>query len=104
MFMEGKHDYTPANDAMGERLHLVGSGTHPVYVCKKKDVPGLFNQRFWSILEIWQFFDAGFGLPGNKTWDESDPFLMKCLLQMSNHFKHNFSQMHYIMELLQQRS
>lgn len=100
--MEGKSDYKPMK-GMDERMHVVGPGDNPIYICKKKEIPLLFNDNFWKIFEIWQYFNLGFGLPGKKTWDEQDPNLMKCLLQLESHYNQHFSQINFIIELLKVR-
>lgn len=102
MYMEGKSDYKPMA-GMENRMHVIGEGSQPVYICKKKDVPKLFNTNFFNILEVWQYFSYGFGLPNGLPWGEQDPTLMKCLLLMEDHYRRNFSQLNMIIELLKQR-
>lgn len=97
--MEGKSNYKPT-EGFENGMHVIGPGESPIYICRKRDVPKLFDDNFWKALEIWQYFHHGFGLPGQRPWDEQDPFLMKCLLQMESHFQYNFSQEHYMLEML----
>jgi hypothetical protein len=88
--MEGKADYKPS-EGFEDRWHVVGEGDNPVYICRKGDIPSLFSDEFYFCFEVWRYFNAGFGLPGRKPWDEQDPDLMEAVMSMENHFKNNFS-------------
>ena len=40
---------------------------------------------------MWQAFNAGMGLPGNRPWDDFDPVVISLIIDMNNHFKKHFS-------------
>lgn len=88
--MTGNAGYTPA-PGMEDGLHVVGPGDRPIAIVKKKDVPGLFSSLFWEVFQIWRYFNAGFGLPGGRPWDEQDPVLMDYLLGMEEHYRRELS-------------
>ncbi len=72
-------------------MHVIGKGDSPVYICKKKEIPGLFTNEFYRLYEMWYMFHQGFGLPSPKHWTEQDPDLMKMLSNMKAHFDRYFS-------------
>ena len=86
---------------MEDRMHLIGSGANPIYICKKKDVPELFNYRFWALYEIWNSFQAGFGIPSSEHWEDKDPDLMRIISAMQVHYDRHFSNDAAIIQLLQ---
>ena len=100
--MEGKADYVPTR-GQENKWHVIGKGDNPIHIMKKKDVEGLFSKEFYLILEVWQYFHFGFGFPDGKPWGEQDPGLCKMLMHLENHYKHNFSQISTIIELLRIR-
>ena len=88
--MEGKTDFTFKKDRE-DRLHFIGPVEAPIYVCKKKELNDLFSEKFNKCLEVWAYFNAGFGLPGGRSWDQLDPDLANILLAMENHYRDTFS-------------
>lgn len=96
--MEGKADYKPYNGEMGERWHVVGAGSAPLAMIKKKDVHKLFNDDFWVMYKIWKAFHAGMGFPDGKPWGEQDPEFVELIIDMETHFDHNFSRGNVMMK------
>ncbi len=86
---------------MGERLHIIGPGNDPVYICKKKDVVKLFTRDFYELFEIWQYYYYRFGLPDVKHWSEQDPDLMKIILIMQAHYNRNFSEGNVVIKYME---
>lgn len=86
---------------MGDRLHVIGPGDSPIYICKKKEVPELFTNEFFRIFEMWQYYYYGFGLPDRKHWTEQDPDIIKIILIMQAHFNNHFSESHVVIKYLE---
>jgi hypothetical protein len=76
---------------MGERMHVIGPGDEPIYICKKKDVHKLFNAEFSMYFEAWQYYNAGMGFPDKRHWSELDPVYTRIIISMENHYKRHFS-------------
>jgi len=76
---------------MGNRWHVIGEGKNPIYTCKKKNVPKLFNKLFWEIYGMWFSHHNGFGLPGGMEYKNLDPDVFRALVEMEMYFKNNFS-------------
>jgi len=74
-----------------DRWHVVGKGADPVLICKKSELAGLFSPLFYQVFEVWNYFHAGFGLPGGLPWDELDPILCKLINCIEAHYQTNFS-------------
>jgi hypothetical protein len=86
---QGKADYVPT-PGFEDRWHVIGEGDNPVYICKKGDVPKLFDSEFFFFYEVWKYYHCGFGLPDGMTVDKGEPEIMEALLQMEWHYRANF--------------
>jgi hypothetical protein len=83
-----KADYKPSK-GFEDRLHVIGDGNNPVYVCKKKEVPELFTPFYWKCYNLWRYFNKKIMPASIKNWNELDE--LDILLAMENHFEQNFS-------------
>jgi hypothetical protein len=91
----GKADYKPRekglfNEDFGERKHIIGKGSNPIYICKKKEVPKLFDSEFWRMYEMWQFFHHGLPADG-VPWSKVDPDILKIMIAFETYYKNEFS-------------
>jgi len=88
--MAGMADYEPSTESMGERWHIVGKTLDPILICRKKEIPGLFSDTFWSVFEIWKYFHYHIDLP-DVAWRDVDPEIIDAIINMENHFEKEFS-------------
>jgi hypothetical protein len=86
---------------MGERMHVVGTGDNPVYICKKKEIPKLFNQFFRTCFEWWNYYHNKVKPYGVKEWSEIDPDILDSIMLMENHFKNHFGTEQVIIKYLE---
>lgn len=73
----------------------------PIYVCRKDEVEGLFDDQFWLYFEAWQYFHNGFGLPHGGSWSQYDPDFVNMIMRMEMHYKNNFSYDNVIVQYLE---
>ncbi len=52
------------------------------------------------MVKIWRIHKSGFGLPKNGTWQDQDPDIMECLLEMQEYYDYNYSHVADIRKLL----
>lgn len=65
--MSGKADYQPS-PGYEDKWHVIGPGSSPVWVGRKRDVPKLLSERFWSAFHEWELFHLGLKTPEDGTW------------------------------------
>lgn len=85
---------------MEERQHLIGTGSKPVLILLKKEVPELFTPQFWLIYRLWGFFKNKMD-PPDCTWSEIDPDIMEVIILLQNHFEVHFSTSAVIIQYLE---
>ena len=82
-------------------MHVIGDGKNPVYICKKKEVPKLFNESFWKVYYIWFCHHNGFGLPDGLKYEKLDPDVFEMLNEMEMHYRNNFTHSSIIVKYLE---
>lgn len=72
-------------------MHIVGSFENPILVCRKGDVPDLFNDQFWELYDAWEKFNIGMGLPTKMHYSDCDPEYIRIIIQMEKYYRSHFS-------------
>jgi hypothetical protein len=91
--MSGKADYEPA-PGYEDKWHVIGSGSNPVWVGRKGDVPKLLSERFWSVYREWELFHLGLRVPEDETW------MQEAVAVLEGHYRAHWSVEHRTLEQL----
>lgn len=68
-------------------MTFIGDKNDPLWIGKLKDKAKLLTPEHYGLFDVWQKFNAGFGLPGGRPWDEYDPDLIDYLMYIQNYWK-----------------
>jgi len=66
--MRGEAEYEPA-PGYEDKFHIIGTGADPIWIGRKGDVPGLFNETFWTAYRSWNSFHLGLTVPDPDSWE-----------------------------------
>ena len=80
-------------------MHFIGTASNPLWIGKKKDVPGLLTGRFWDIFDVWRKFNLGLGLPASCA--ELDQDLVDIIADFEHHYQIYFSQYASMMKVFE---
>ena len=100
MLLTGKGNYKP-HKGMEDMMHVIGDGDNPIMILKKGEVPKLFDENFFYMFNVWNYFHNGFGLPDGKSFSEYDPELINGLLSFEQHYKAHFETSGVIVKYLE---
>lgn len=104
--LKGQADYKPMK-GFEEKRHVIGDPESPILICKKKDIPSLFDAKFYFYFEAWKNFNVGMGLPELGGWTENRADVVSVVREFETYYRRNYSQsaviIKYLEALLQRR-
>lgn len=57
----------------------IGPKSDPIELVKRSDIDEYLTPELFRQYQIFERFEMGFGMPGNRAWDEQPIFIMEIL-------------------------
>lgn len=82
-------NYQPVNEKVGNKLLKTGKKDKDgkLITIKYKDVPFLFNDKFWRAYDIWETWKLLKVLPNGRGWLQENSYIIKIIKEFEKEFQ-----------------
>ncbi len=71
-----------------EQTIFVGKKESPKAFIKRNEIKGYLDEEFYRMLNVWEKFNMGFGLPLSKSWADHPNFLIEIIETFEKEYRY----------------